>query len=99
MYILGYPLLALTQILDSLLFLLMLLVLAAAVLSWVNADPSNPLVRIIRQLTNPLFMRARRYVPIISGLDLTPVAILLGITFVKNGILPAIATFAQSMIG
>lgn len=98
MYMLGYPLLSATQILSHLLLIYTFIIIAAWILTWANPDPLNPLVRILRQLTEPVMDKVRGYVPLVGGLDLTPLVVIVGIAFIRTGILPAIAQFARSMI-
>lgn len=98
MFALGYPLLALVKIADTLLFICTIVVIASVVISWVNADPRNRIVFAIHQLTEPLYMRVRGFLPPMGGLDLTPLAILLIITLIKSGILPIFAHIASSML-
>ncbi len=62
---------------------LSLLILVRVLMSWIpNLDPSNPLVRLIHQLTDPILEPARRLIPPIGGLDLSPLIVLLLIDFV-----------------
>jgi YggT family protein len=70
---------------DSLLTVYSFVVIVACLLSWVNPDPYNPIVRILRNLTEPLLWRIRKYLPFtyVSGLDLSPVVLLIGIQLVK----------------
>lgn len=98
MYIIGHPLLAIVGILDSLLFLYSLIVFAVCVLSFVDPDPRNSLVRILHQVTQPLFVYLRRYIPTFGNIDLTPVAVLLIIIFIRTGILPIFTQFAQGLV-
>ena len=58
-------------------------VIISALLSWVNPDPYNPIVRTLRALTEPVFWRIRKLMPFtyINGIDLSPVVLLLGIQF------------------
>ena len=102
MYLIGYPLLAIVQILNSLLFLYTLLIIASAVISWIDADPRNRIVQLINQLTYPYFIWIRknlgRFMPQFSGIDITPIIGLLLIQFVKLGILPSFAKLASNFI-
>lgn len=58
------------------LYLFQALLLASVILGWVGADPSNPLVKLVRQLTEPVLQWLRRQLPFLtrSGIDLSPVA-------------------------
>ena len=77
--------LAVATILNSLLTLYFWILLAAAVLSWVNPDPNNPIVRFLRAVTDPVLYRVRRALPFVyaGGIDFSPLLVMLGIQFVK----------------
>ena len=47
------------------------------ILSWVNPDPRNPIVSMLYSLTEPILAPARRVIPSIGGLDLSPLVVLL----------------------
>lgn len=98
MYAIGYPLLSAVTILDILLLIYTFVVIAAVVLSWVNPDPLNPLVRVLRNITEPAMDHLRPYIPLVGGLDLTPVVLVAGIAFVRHGILTVVARMARDMI-
>jgi len=53
-----------------------LAILARALISWVHADPYNPLVRFLYQVTEPVLRPLRQVLPSWQGLDLSPVAAL-----------------------
>ncbi len=58
-----------------------LVIIGAVLVSWVNADPWNPIVRFLRAATEPVFRWVRRVLPfvVIGGLDLSPLVVLLGL--------------------
>ncbi|MCP5405673.1 MAG: YggT family protein [Pseudomonadaceae bacterium] len=97
MYAIGYPLHAAVVILNSLLLIYTFVIIAAVILSWVNPDPLNPIVRILRNMTEPAMEKLRPYVPLIGGLDLTPVVLIVLLSFVRLGVLPVLARLAQDM--
>ena len=49
------------------------IMLARVLLSWFPVDPSNPLVRIVHQLTEPLLSPIRRLLPQSGALDFSPI--------------------------
>jgi len=98
MYILGFPLLSLISIIDSLLFAYSIIVILACILSLTNADPRNQIVRIINNLTIPVFIYFKKFIPSFGMIDLTPLVILLILSFIRSGILPIFITFAKSLI-
>lgn len=54
-------------------------VIASVIISWVAPNSPHPAPQLISQLTEPLFKLARRVVPAIGGLDLSPILIFLAI--------------------
>lgn len=85
MFVLSNFLQALASILNTVLTIYFWIIIVSAVLSWVNPDPYNPIVRIINNMTQPAFNLIRRWLPfsVIGGLDLSPIVLLLAIQFVK----------------
>jgi YggT family protein len=53
------------------------------ILSWLNPDPHNPVVGILSSLTTPILVPARKLIPPTGGFDLSPIAALIGMTFIK----------------
>ncbi|MDY0275708.1 MAG: YggT family protein [Desulfomicrobium sp.] len=76
---------AVFDVLYSILSLYFWVVIAAVVMSWINPDPYNPIVRAIRTLTEPVFYRIRRWLPFtyVSGIDFSPFLVVLAIKFVQ----------------
>jgi YggT family protein len=76
---------AVAVILDSLLTLYFWVVLIAALLSWVNPDPRNPIVRFLYAVTEPVLYQIRRRFPFVhaGGLDFSPLVLMLAIQFTK----------------
>lgn len=71
------------MVLHSIIWLVFWLVLIRVILSWVNADPNNMLVRIIYTSVDPLLHKVRGWLPRFSGgLDFTPLILTLGLMFV-----------------
>ena len=55
-------------------------IIIAALLSFVNPDPFNPIVQFLYRITNPAYMLVRRYVRTnFNGLDLAPLIIVIGL--------------------
>jgi YggT family protein len=76
-------------IFDALLFVLnalQWLVIVAALISWVNPDPRNPIVRFLYGTTEPLFRPFRRLVPPsrTGGIDLSPLLVILLIYLLRS---------------
>ncbi len=76
---------ALTYTLFQILELYKWVIIIAALLTWVNPDPSNPIVQVLRRLTEPVYSFIRRYIPtVIGGIDLAPIIIIFAIIFVQQ---------------
>jgi len=58
-------------------------IIIQAIMSWVNPGHYNPTVGLLRQLTEPLLRPARRLLPPISGIDLSPMLVLLALQVIK----------------
>ncbi|AAS95850.1 YggT family protein [Nitratidesulfovibrio vulgaris] len=86
MFVVANIVVGIAKILDAILNLYFWVIIAAAVLSWVNPDPYNPVVRVVRNLTEPVFYRVRKWLPFtyVGGLDLSPLVVLLGIQIINS---------------
>ncbi len=63
MFILGNVLMGLGVVLQNLLWAYSIVLFATAVVSWVSADPRNPIVRFLHTATDPLLRIIRRMLP------------------------------------
>lgn len=89
---------AVATILMAVLFFFKIAIIASVVISWVNADPYNPIVRAIRELTEPLFSRVRRFVPAVFGrIDLSPILVLLALQFIEVAIVGSLSDYAANL--
>ena len=71
---------------NLLLQILSLAILIRVLLSWFPVDPSNPIIRILYEITEPVLMPFRRVIPRIGMLDLSPLAALLVIQFIQQNL-------------
>ncbi|HJV34308.1 YggT family protein [Geomonas sp.] len=86
MILLANILLALAKIVElanGLLTIYKYILLASVVISWVNADPYNPIVNFIYRATEPVLRRVRRYMPDTGALDLSPLVVFVLIYLVQ----------------
>jgi YggT family protein len=67
MFILGNLLAALASVIGLVLNLYMWIIIARAVISWVNPDPYNPIVRFLYSITDPVLLAIRRRLPLSFG--------------------------------
>ncbi|MCX5677686.1 MAG: YggT family protein [Candidatus Omnitrophica bacterium] len=84
MFVLGNLVYALATILDYLLTIINWMIIIRALLSWVNPDPYNAIVRFINITTEPLLAPFRRIIPAYSiGIDFSPIFALIAVWFTK----------------
>ncbi|HZF60621.1 YggT family protein [Desulfovibrio sp.] len=90
---------AIALVLGSLLSLYFWIVIIAAVLTWVRPDPYNPIVRTLRTLTEPVFYRVRKWLPFTysSGMDFSPVVVLLAIELFNRIVIASLAQYAMTL--
>jgi YggT family protein len=69
-----------------LLQILWLGIFVRVLLSWFPIDPNNPIVRVIYEVTEPVLAPFRRVIPRIGMFDLSPLAALLVISALQNGL-------------
>ena len=61
------------------------IVIARAIISWVNPDPYNPIVRFLHNATDPVLYRIRRILPLnFSGIDFTPLVLLFSLFLLQR---------------
>lgn len=91
----------LTAVVEIIMNMIQFLVLASVLISWVGADPSNALVRMVRDLTEPMYRPFRKLTKNLPGaIDWAPFCILLILVFIQRGIFPYLRMLAiQSMGG
>jgi len=76
---------ALVNLVNTVFQIYFYIVIARALISWVNPDPYNPIVRILHNLTDPALDRIRRVLPLqFSAFDLSPMVLLLGIEVARQ---------------
>ena len=84
MFILANFLVAVARILDFALTLYMWVIIIRALISWVNPDPYNMIVRILNSITEPVLYPIRRRIPIyFGGIDFSPILVIMAIVFLK----------------
>jgi YggT family protein len=85
MFVLGNLFAALAYIIHKVLWLYMWIIIIRAVISWVNPDPYNPIVRILYSVTDPVLMAIRRRLPLyFGGIDFSPIVVILAIMFLQQ---------------
>ncbi|OGQ79720.1 MAG: hypothetical protein A3F90_15290 [Deltaproteobacteria bacterium RIFCSPLOWO2_12_FULL_60_19] len=98
MIILAYMVDALAALLGMLLQIYMWIIIARAVISWVNPDPYNPIVRFLYSATEPVLYRVRRLLPLyVGGVDFSPIAVFAAIYVLQVVLVRYLYHLAQTL--
>lgn len=87
MHAIGYLIISIAKILQLLLSIYTFVIAGAVIVSWVGADPYNPIVRFLNQMTEPVFWRIRKRLPgffFKTGIDFTPMIVLVLLILIDN---------------
>ena len=66
------------QLLIYLITAFIIVMLIRVVFSWVSPYPTNPVTRLAFRITEPVLAPIRRILPPMSGIDLSPMVVMLG---------------------
>jgi|SRR5215831_6955520 len=98
MFVMGNLLEALALVIEYVLQIYSWIVIARVVVSWVNADPYNPIVRAIYSVTEPVLYRIRRALPVYGGgIDFSPIVVFIGIMFLQSFLVQTLRQLAWRM--
>ena len=97
MFMLGNVLLGIATVLDYALWFYMWIIIARALISWVNPDPWNPIVQFLDRATEPVLSPIRRRLGWRMGVDLSPLIAIVAITFVQIAVVQSLKDLAMRM--
>jgi YggT family protein len=81
----GDLFIALARIIDMLLEIYKWVIIIAVLLSWVNPDPYNPIVRFLYSVTEPVLRPVRRFIGHRLGpIDISPIIVIIAIIFIQS---------------
>ena len=99
MFVLGNLLGALATVIYYVLEIYMWIIIARAVISWVNPDPYNPIVRFLYSITDPVLLAIRRRLPLsFGGIDFSPVLVILAIIFLQRFLVASLHDLARQFV-
>lgn len=93
---LGALLWAIPALLGLFISIFLFAILIRVILSWVNPDPFNPAVDVLTRITDPILQPAQRLIPPISGIDLSPMVVMIGLILLEMLLLPPLYWFTGS---
>lgn len=98
MFVVNNFMMALAGLVDFVLTAYMWIIIGRAIISWVNADPYNPIVRFLYEATEPVLGRIRRVLPLsMGGIDFSPMILIMVIMFLQSFLVPTLKQFAMGM--
>jgi YggT family protein len=87
----GLLVLTVAELINLLLNIYFFTILIQVILSWVNPGGYNPAISLLYSLNEPILSRARRLIPPISGFDLSPIVVFIGIKLIQIVLVAPIA--------
>lgn len=85
MFVLNNFIIAIARVIDIILTVYMWIIIARALISWVNPDPYNKIVIFLYRVTEPVLRPIRRIIPRHSlPIDFAPLIVLLIIIFLQS---------------
>ncbi len=98
MFVISNFLVAIAKILNIALSLYMWIVIGRAIISWVNPDPYNPIVKFLNAVTELILYPIRRKIPInLGGIDFSPILVILAIIFLQSFLVKTLMQLAAGM--
>jgi YggT family protein len=94
---LSLVILALAALVQLVLNLYFFTILVQVILSWVNPHGHNPIVYLLYQINAPIMRPVQKLIPPISGFDLSPIFVLLGLQVVNMLLVPPLQQLALRM--
>ncbi len=95
-HFIGAFLWAIPALVELVLNLYLVIILIQVIISWVNPGAYNPALTLLDNLAEPLLSPARRMLPPMSGLDLSPMLVMIGIVLLKMLLLPPLRQITGS---
>jgi YggT family protein len=96
-FVLANMVQAIAYVLDTFLWIYFWIIIARAVISWVNPDPWNPIVQFLYRTTEPILKPVRRLLPSTGGIDLSPILVLVGIQVARMVVVNSLYDLARSI--
>jgi YggT family protein len=97
MFLAGNVLQGLATVADYVLWLYMWVIIARALISWVNPDPWNPIVQFLERATEPVLSPIRRRLGWRLGVDVSPIIAILVIIFLQVAVVQSLKDVASRM--
>jgi len=90
-------LMAVPKLLELIINIFLFSILIQVILSWVSPGNYNPAIGVIHSLTEPLLGPARRMIPPIGGIDLSPMVVMIGLYLLQMLLIPPVQSLMMSL--
>ena len=98
MFVFSNFLSAVANVINMALTFYMWVLIIRAVISWVNPDPYNPIVKFLHSITDPVLYRVRRAIPVsFGGFDFSPIIVILVIIFLQSFVVKTLLQFSARL--
>lgn len=96
--ILGLVLYSFVELISLGFYVFLFSIFILALLSWINPGQHNPINNLLSQITEPVLRPARRLLPPMSGMDLSPMLAMVGLWLIKLLLLDPLGQWAKAMM-
>lgn len=96
--ILGLTLYAFIELISLGFYVFLFSIFIMALLSWINPGQYNPINNLLHQITEPVLRPARKLLPPMSGMDLSPMIAMVGLWLIKLLLLDPLGGWAKGMM-
>ncbi len=97
MFVVSNLVMTIARLLEIVLEVYFWIIIVRALLSWVNPDRYNPIVRFLYQVTEPVLRPIRRRLPMEMGLDFSPLVVILAIKVLQWFLVDSLRDLAVSL--
>jgi YggT family protein len=77
----------------------MWIIIVSALITWVNPDPYNPIVRFLYSVTDPVLRPIKKRIGLGLGIDISPIIAILIIMFIRQFFIKSLLEIALKMKG
>jgi YggT family protein len=79
------------SVLNEVLTIYFWIVIVATLLTWIEPNPYNPIVRFLYAVTEPVFDWIREHLPVLfGGIDFSPLVVIFAIAFLQQYLIPTL---------
>jgi YggT family protein len=97
MFVVSNLVMTVARLLEIVLEVYFWIIIVRALLSWVNPDRYNPIVQFLYRVTEPVLRPIRRRLPMETGLDFSPLVVILAIKVLQWFVVDSLRDLAVSL--